>query len=58
MKVLFYILTVILGAFGLLALLSSGETLLVTGRMMSMQLAVAGVGLSLAWLCVKKAREY
>ncbi len=41
MKVLFSLLSVILGAYGVLALLRFGEILLVGGQLMPLQLGIA-----------------
>ncbi len=57
MKALFYLLTVICGLFGLLALVRFAEVLIFGGRLFPVQLVFAVVGLGLAWLCLKKARS-
>ena len=57
MRSIFYLLTLICGLFGLLALARFGELLIFGGRLSPIQLAFAVVGLALAWLFLKKARS-
>ena len=55
-KALLYLLTVVLGAIGALAVLRSVERLVVGAGLMPVQLFMGVVFLGLAWLCLKKAR--
>ncbi len=56
MKIVWYLLTVIFGAFGILALLRSLE-LVINGGMPTSQVLFAVIGLVLAWQCLRKARS-
>ena len=57
MKIVFYLLTIICGLFGLVALARFGEALIFGGRLSPIQLVFAVVGLVLAGLALKKARS-
>ncbi len=57
MKILFYLLTVICGLFGLLGLLRFFEVLFLGGQVFPIQAIIGVVGLVLAWVCLKKARS-
>ena len=56
MKILFYLLTVICGLFGLLSLLRFFEVALLGGGIFPIQLIIGVGGIILAWVCLKKAR--
>lgn len=57
MKILFYILTVVCGLFGLLSLFRFFEVLLLGGQVLPIQPVIGAVGVVLAWVCLKKARS-
>jgi hypothetical protein len=56
MKILFYVLTAILGLFGILAVLRTVERLMSGAGIVPVQLLIALVALILAGVCLKKAR--
>jgi hypothetical protein len=56
MKILFYVLTAILGLFGILAVLRTVERLMSGAGILPAQLLIAVVALVLAGVCLKKAR--
>jgi hypothetical protein len=56
MKILFYVLTAVLGLFGILAVLRTVERLMAGAGILSVQLLIALVALILAGVCLKKAR--
>ena len=57
MRVVWYLLALVLGLFGALALFRTVELLLVGAGVSPAQVLIALVGLLLAWLCVQKARS-
>ena len=57
MKALWYILTVLLGAYGTLSLLRAGERFLHGMPMLAVQIILGVVALILAWRCLIKARQ-
>ena len=57
MRVVWYLLAVILGAFGVLGLLRSVERLAAGAGVSPVQIFIGLIGLLLAWLCVRKARS-
>jgi len=56
MKTIFYLLTFVLGLFGLLALVRSVEVLFSGNGVRPVQVLIAVVALTLAGLCLRKAR--
>jgi hypothetical protein len=56
MKWTYYIVAAICGLFGVLGLLRFIETVAFGGRVFPIQLLFGVVGLSIALLCIKKAR--
>ena len=56
MKVLFYVLTAILGLFGILAVVRTVERLVSGAGILPAQLLIAVVALVLAGICLRKAR--
>jgi len=56
MKILFYVLTAVLGLFGILAVLRTVERLMSGAGILPVQLLIALVALILAGVCLKKAR--
>ena len=56
MKIVFYLLAIVAGAFGLLALIRSTETALTGGGLNGIQFVIGVVGIILATLWVKRAR--
>lgn len=57
MSTLFYVLTAILGLFGILAVLRTVERLMSGAGILPVQLLLALGALILAGVCLKKARE-
>ena len=57
MKIIWYLLAVVLGAFGALGLVRSTERIIGGAGILPVQILIALVGLILAWLCIKKARS-
>ena len=57
MRILFYLLTLMCGAFGLLALARVVEVLATGGIINPIQVLFAVIGLALAVVCLKKARS-
>ena len=57
MRALWYILTVLLGAYGVLSLLRAGERFLRGMPMLAVQIVLGFVALILAWRCLIKARQ-
>jgi len=55
MKIFYYVLTVLLGAYGLMGVLRFGEMILL-GRLPLFQGAIGVIALILAFACLKKAR--
>ena len=56
MKILFYVMALAAGAFGMLALVRAVETSLTGGGLNSIQFVIGIVGIILATLWVKRAR--
>ena len=56
MKILFYVLTAVVGLFGILAVLRTVERLMSGAGIVPVQLLIALVALILAGICLKKAR--
>jgi len=56
MKILFYLLAIVAGAFGLLALIRATETAMTSGEFSAAQFLIGIVGIFLATLWVKRAR--
>ena len=56
MKILFYVLALVAGAFGMLSLLRAVESSLTDGGLNSVQFIIGIVGIILATLWVKRAR--
>jgi len=57
MKIVFYVLTAIVGAFAFLSLIRGVETYLATSQFDLTQFAIAIIGLLLAGLWLKRARS-
>ena len=57
MKIVWYLLAAILGAFGVLGLLRSVELLATGAGGSPIQMVIGLIGLLLAWQCVRKARS-
>ena len=57
MKIIWYLLALVLGAFGALGLVRSIERLIGGAGVLPVQILIGLVGLVLAWLCFKKARS-
>lgn len=56
MKIVFYLLAIVAGAFGLLALIRATEASLSGGGLNSIQFVIGIIGIILATLWVKRAR--
>jgi hypothetical protein len=56
MKILFYLLAIVAGAFGLIALIRATEEALASGGLNTVQFVIGIVGIILATLWVKRAR--
>ena len=56
MKILWYLLTFLLGLFGLLSTIRVFERLVSGADFLPIQLLIALIMLVLAWLCLRKAR--
>ena len=56
MKVLFYVLTAILGLFGILAVVRTVQRLVSGAGILPAQLLIAFVALVFAGICLRKAR--
>ncbi|HQU91183.1 MAG TPA: hypothetical protein PLK77_02745 [Pyrinomonadaceae bacterium] len=56
MKILFYLLAIVAGAFGLFALVRATEAALSGGGLNSVQFVIGIIGIILATLWVKRAR--
>ena len=56
MKIVWYLLVVVLGAFGALGLLRSIERLITGAGVSPIQIFIGLVALLLAWQCIRKAR--
>lgn len=56
MKILFYLLAIVAGAFGLLALLRATEAALSGGGLNGVQFVIGIIGIILATLWVKRAK--
>ena len=57
MKTVWYLLAVVLGAFGALGFLRSIERLIIGTGVSPIQIFIGLVGLGLAWLCIRQARS-
>ena len=56
MKILFYLLAIVAGAFGLLALIRATEASLSGGGLNGVQFVIGIVGIIIATLWIKRAR--
>ena len=56
MKILWYLLTLLLGLFGILSAIRVVERLVSGSGFLPIQLLIALIMLALAWLCLSKAR--
>jgi hypothetical protein len=56
MRIGWYLLAVVLGAFGVLGVARSIERLTAGAGVSPIQILIGLIGLLLAWLCVQKAR--
>jgi Co/Zn/Cd efflux system component len=57
MKSFWYLLAVVLGAFGALGVLRSIERIITGAGVSPVQVFIGLVGLAVAWLCIRKARS-
>jgi small neutral amino acid transporter SnatA (MarC family) len=57
MRIIWYLLAVLLGAFGVLGLVRSAERIATGAGASPIQILIGLVGLLLAWLCIRKARS-
>lgn len=57
MRIVWYLLAVVLGAFGVLGVIRSIERLAAGAGVSPIQLLIGLIGILLAWLCSQKARS-
>jgi hypothetical protein len=56
MKIIYYLLTLVFGLFGLLALIRSLEVLAFSGGFKPVQILIAIIAFAFSWACLHKGR--